>query len=305
MLNKRAIAGLSVLIGGIMLVTTAFAGVSGSSGYDSYKAALKNTIAQKSVTANVQVSLKDNGKSLLDLGSVYKINKDAKTMSGKTDIKTPSTQKSFQTYSTAGKTITKNSDSDVYTVMGTNGKMMGRNKMEMTGPRQVQAMNSAEKIIDALVGNIQTYVNKTQNSDGTSNITLKLSNGQIPAIANTILSVASEQAALRTNGNKIAKMGKMGMPDIINDIPKFTGDVTIKSVELEAVISANNLIQKQTIKVIITGKDAKGISHDVELNINAALSAFNTTKPDTINLTGKKVKTLNPGRMMNGLKRAQ
>lgn len=299
MLKKRTIAGLSVLVGGIMLVTTAFAGISGSSGYDAYKSALKNTIVQKSITANMQVSLKDNDKSLLDLVSVYKTNSNAKTMSNSTDIKTGSSQKSFQTYSTEGKTITKNSDSDVYSVMESNGKGIDKNKMELTGTRKEQAMKSAEKIVDALVGNLQTYVNKTQNSGGTSEITLKLSDGQIPAVANAVISFAMEQSAYRTNENRLAKMGHMGMPNIVNDLPKLTGDVTVKSVEMDAVVTAGNLIQKQTVKIMITGKDANGTAHDVELGMNGLFSAFNATTPNTIDLTGKNVKTVNPGKMMN------
>ena len=72
MKKKLIVTALSVTVGVVLLVSTAFASMSASSGYDTYKSSIKNMVTVKSFTGNVQISLKDNGKDLATINSKVK-----------------------------------------------------------------------------------------------------------------------------------------------------------------------------------------------------------------------------------------
>lgn len=63
--KKLAMLGLGVAVGSMMLVTSVYAGVGEAPGYEAFKTAVKQTATIKNVTRQVNVSLQDNGASLL------------------------------------------------------------------------------------------------------------------------------------------------------------------------------------------------------------------------------------------------
>ncbi|WP_047152000.1 hypothetical protein [Aneurinibacillus tyrosinisolvens] len=122
MKKKFAAMGISAAVGAAMLVTTAYVGASGVSGYDTYKTAFKNTQQAKSLTTTVHVSATDNGNKLADVTSEMKMNRDKKLMSGATTITAGNQQKTMDMYAQDGTRIIKNSDSDVYKVLSFDGQ---------------------------------------------------------------------------------------------------------------------------------------------------------------------------------------
>lgn len=74
-MDKKLMAFLAfIAVGGVLLGTTAYAEISGTSGYDVYKQALVNTYDIESVTPKTEITLKDNGKL------AYKVNLLAETV---------------------------------------------------------------------------------------------------------------------------------------------------------------------------------------------------------------------------------
>ena len=43
--------------------------------------------------------------------------------------------------------------------------------------------------------------------------------------------------------------------------------------------------------IVVSGKDDKGVTHDVTINVTLNLFNINSTTPSTIDLAGKQVKT--------------
>ena len=75
-------------------------------------------------------------------------------------------------------------------------------------------------------------------------------------------------------------------------MPKLTSDISIDSADMKAELDKDNFITSQVGNIVISGKDADGNSHSITVNIDMSMSGFNSTTPDTVDLTGKQVKTI-------------
>ena len=291
-MNKKMTAiGLSIAVGVTMLATSAFAAVSSTSVYDTYKSAIKNITTVKSVTATVAATVKDNENIVVSFNSNMKNNRDNKSMSQSTTIAAGSEKKITSTYLQDGKKITKNSDSDIYNVIAMS---TGRRQMEdikISNPNDPK-VKGIENIVDALVGNIQSFVKLDNETSGTKDVSLSLSNEQVPAVVNAALSMF-EQNRLNPNENRMHKLSdsKINFED---KLPKLTDNIKVSNIKLNAKINKDNFIENQIVTITVTGNDVNGASHIVVLSVDAAFTNYNSTTPDTIDLKDKQVKNIAP-----------
>jgi hypothetical protein len=79
------------------------------------------------------------------------------------------------------------------------------------------------------------------------------------------------------------------------ELPKLVDGISISNVDLKADINGQNLITAQEAKITINGQDADGNTHTIIINASIDFSAFNQTTPDTVDLTGKQVETMQRG----------
>lgn len=288
-MNKKLMAGVLIItLGVVMLVTTAFASFSGSSGYDTYKTAIKNMMEVKSFTGNIQVSVTDNGKELTSLDSKVKMNNSIEEkISSSTVIKTVDTQKSFDLFVQNGKAVLKANDSDVYNVFENDFNHNGDKEVNRNNP---ESMKAGEMLIDAFVGNLKNYFITTENTTGEKQIKVQLSDNQIPTWINTLTSLAiknHETKEMNLHQN-VLDLGE----DFNVALPELTEDIRIDNISLTAVINKDNQIKNQIINITLSGKDAEAKKHTLNLSINLALSDLNSTTPDVVDLTGKNIKTI-------------
>ncbi|WP_261808015.1 hypothetical protein [Paenibacillus sp. N3.4] len=154
MKKKWLILGSAVGISSIVMVTTGFSAMASSSGYDTYKSALKNTKTIQNVSVQAAASLQDNGNELANAKGSFKVSTDTKTASGNADLTSNGKSQSLSFYKQADQTVLKSADSDVYYV-----KQEGKEKHKKdnkTADSQISAQ--VETVIDALVGNLKDYV---------------------------------------------------------------------------------------------------------------------------------------------------
>ncbi|MFL0247517.1 hypothetical protein [Candidatus Clostridium stratigraminis] len=286
-MNKKIVALVtSLALGGTMLITTAFASANEVSGYDTYKAALLNMQNVKSLTCKADVSVKDNGNSLIAADSQVKVNLDNKTMSSTVDLKNGSIEKSVSVFKEIDKTITKTSDSDVYNVIQlnkSNENKASNKKDEKISPERLQSLTN---IVDALVGNMKSYFTLSNNTDGNKTVTVKLSESQVLPVANAVAS-----AIMKDKGAFEVKENKLGSNFTVN-VPKLESDIRVTSIDVTANINKDNIIDSQVINVTLVGKDANGIEHNLTAVVNMNISNMNNTTPDFVNLSGKQTKTV-------------
>lgn len=291
-MNKRRWMLVSVVVGGLLLFGAAFANASNVSGYDIYKSALKNTRVATNITTQVKVSVTDNDKTVMNVDGTAKMDLKNSNMSSIINGNAGGQSYSMEMYHQDNKVITKNSNSEVYNVInrlpGYKHEPTNKNK-EVFKQKYAQ---DVENVIDTVVGNIKNYVVLNNNSDGSKEVSLQLSGNQIPATANALASLAIKAGT--QEGFRHEKSLSPLAADLKAQIPTLVSDITIGNVDIKAQIDSNNFIKSQQMKISITGKDADGVSHNVIVNANLNLSNINQTTPDTVDLTGKQVKTLQP-----------
>jgi hypothetical protein len=294
--KKLAMIGVGVAVGSIMLISSVYAGIGDAPGYQAYKSAIKETATVDNVTHKVNVSVTDNGKSMLQVDSTLKADMDDQAGSAEVTLKSGGVEQSIQFYSQDDQQIMKTGDSDIYRIFETDNDHADFKKHGFDGGEPDEAFKQeVENVIDALVGNLKNYV--TLEEAGTDkDISLHLSGSQISPVVNTIGSLL-----IREGGRHHEEQVKLDPSDtfgvnvssIKDSMPKLTNDIKIESVQLDAKVNADNRITHQAAAIEITGKDSQGIDHEVIVKLSMGLSDFDSTVPDTVDLTGKQVEKVN------------
>lgn len=291
--KKKAWMGIGAVVGASLLITSAFASASNVSGYESYKTAIKNTQKIQSATADVTISVKDNGQQVLDLHSVDKGNRSNNTFSSMTTVNAGGQKKSVDVYMENGKQITKTSESDVYEVYTFDGNW-NTNKEEANNPALEQKQISGiERVADTLVGNLQEYVTQNNAADGSKDISLKLTNNQIPPLVNAVASLVAVSAQFQGQHVTPEQSQPMAILESLKgQIPQLVDQIKVTDFNSQAKVGKDQRIENQAINVTITGNDAAGKAHTITIQLNAKFTNFDNTAPDRVDLNGKQVKTI-------------
>jgi hypothetical protein len=278
-------------LGSLMLSATAYAAISGTSGYDVYKQALKNTYAVSSMTPKTEVTVKDNGNLLIKAATTTKLDKTNQAMSNTMTIVSGDLEKTLDIYNQDGKTITKSSDSSVYTV--TEPGMERKHQNDQWKQEDPGRIKDIENVADALVGNVQNYITLNENSDGTKEVSLKLADSQVSPVINALASLVVKNAD-RQGGHGMYndKADTAFITGLRDKLPKLVDNIRVSTADLDATVSKDNLIQNQAENLVITGTDANGQNHELAISVTTGFTGFNSTTPDKVDLTGKQVKTV-------------
>lgn len=250
------------------------------------------------MTDSCSIIVTDNGNEKINVSGLAKLEGANQALSGHVTIKSGGVENTIDTFHQDGQPIIKNSNSDVYNVMSQINKgRMNYTKVDNLNPQQ---MKDGEMILDSLVGNLQNFVQLNNNSDGTSNVSVQLSDNQIPALANVAASAFIRNAAGGVNSNRHPMAGIDGSK--IQNLPKLVSEVKIDSVNLNAHI-ANDMIDNQKAEVTISGKDADGNLHKVVLNMDMSITNINATIADRVDLTGKQVNEVKKAGFRHGFEK--
>ncbi|SEN67269.1 hypothetical protein [Lihuaxuella thermophila] len=284
--KKLGIFALSLGVSASVLLTSALSVKAGNaSGYDQYKAALKQTKAVENLTGNLDLSIQDNGKKLFTVDSTIRRDLKNHAGNGKINIEANGKKQTLEVYHQENKKIMKASNSEIYYVMNEKEKKVHHK----SGDRA----QKAEFVIDALMSGLRNDIQSVNRTDGSKEVSLNLSEGQISPVVQALVSILVQNAA----GHEPDR-GHHGAPffkgELKPDLPELTRDIKIKQVNIKAEINKENRIEEQTAQVLVTGKDAAGKEHQLTIRIRLDLSQFNHTVMDKVDLTGKKVKTFEP-----------
>ncbi|MFC0329449.1 hypothetical protein ACFOLF_27140 [Paenibacillus sepulcri] len=301
--------GIPLTAGAVLLVASGFTASAGSAGYDAYKEALKTNTNVKSVTADVSVTVSDNGAEKLNAKAKLKLDKDQGGASGSLTLGGAGTEPiAVNMYHQNEQMIVKNGKDDMYYVIDPQGapeheqRRFGNHEPGWDGfPKEL------ENVIDTLVGNVKQQVDLDEQADGVKHISLDLTGSQIPAAVNAIGSLLIKHAGSGAQGEH---NNAAGPADSIHQqllggewqpqLPELAQDVRIEAVSLDALIGKDNRIQHQTVQIKAAGKDEAGADHTVTVTLDAGLSAYNSTSPEVIDLDNKQVVTVDPAEEWGG-----
>jgi len=264
-----------------MFTTTAMAQVLTKSGYDQLKDSFKYTAENattklSSYTGDMSFIIKDNGTSVYSTNSLSKVDVSKGVKETVTTRLEGTTKIEDYNYSDKNGSITKNSEQNIYY---TNEITNPQNAAVSSNPFKEPGATDIEKIADAIVGNLKDAVVVTQNSDGTKTLSGSLSESQIPALINAVVSLQSKSLFGNTTNN----------PNNKSKMPNITNDVFIKEIKGNMVTNKDGLIQSVFGTGLISGKDEKGTVHKLTFELLAKMSNVNATKVSKPDLSGKKV----------------
>lgn len=297
MKKKWLMLGSVVGISSVVMVTTGFSAMAGTSGYDAYKSALKNTKTVQNVTVQAQAVLQDNGNALTNATGSFKLSSENRTGSGTVTVTGNGSEQSISFFKQKDGTVLKPASSDGYYVK--QDRMDKRDQLKKQPQDNQEMPQQVETVIDALVGNLKDYVTVDNKTDGSKEISVELTNAQIPAVVNAIAPIAIKNA---TKEHKHGNESKSDPTDSLFDeeslltgVPQLSQDIKIEKIAVKADINASNYIEQQQADITVSGKDANGTAHEMTLHLNANLSGYNSTTPDTVTLTGKQVQQIKQG----------
>lgn len=277
-LNKKTATIISFAIGAVMFTTTAIAQVITKSGYDQLKDSVKYTAEScvtnlSSYTLDMSFIIKDNVNVVYSQNSEYKV--DVKNAAKETVSTRLEGSKKIEDYNYSDKngSIYKNSEQNIYYA---SEYASPQEIISTKNPFKEKGAADMEKIADALVGNLKDAVVVTENSDGTKTLSGSLSESQIPALINAVVSLQSKsQLGYRTSNEQ--------------SMPQITNDVFVKEVKGNMLTTKEGFIKSVLGSGVISGKDEKGTEHKLTFELLVKMSNLNSTTVNKPDLTGEKV----------------
>lgn len=276
-LKKNTAIILSFAIGTLMFSTTAMAEVVSKTGYEQLKDSVKYTADScttklPSYTMDMSFVIKDNGKVITSDTTTNKVDVKDKKMESTNTHTLGSTKNASYYYSDKNLSISTDESKKIYYV---NEYEKPQESRMFLNPFAEKEAGDVEKIADALIGNLKDSVVVKQNSDGSRELSGTLSETQIPALVNAVVSLQSK-TAFNSNSQD-------------NYMPKITNDIFVKDITGNMQVGSDGVIRSVLGTGTISGKDEGGIAHSVTFELLVKIYNINSTtviKPD---LTGKTV----------------
>lgn len=276
--KKKTAMLLSFALGTTMFATTAIAEIVSKSGYDVLKDSLKYTAKSatstlSSYTTDLSFVVKANGNIIASEKSLakYDVTKQA-SESTITNINGKDSN-GYYYYSDKNGRIHKNNDNPMYFV--TEFKTP-QEINTFTNPFEEKGAEDIERIADILVGNLKDAVIVTENSDGSKELSGSLSESQIPALINAVISFQSKnEFSYRQNSDTL--------------MPRITKDIYLKEVTGKMFVNKQGLIENLLGTGILCGKDDTGKEHTITFELSGKLYDINSTVVNKPDLSGKKV----------------
>ncbi|MCB2290393.1 hypothetical protein LGK97_11510 [Clostridium sp. CS001] len=276
--NKKSKIIISLALGTVMFTTTAIAQVISKSGYDQLKDSVKYTAEActtnlSSYTVDMSIDVKDNGAVICSQNDITKFDVSNQTKESVTTTIEGGTKKEGYWYSDKNSYISKNSGDDVY--YNTQYESP-RETVVPSNPFKEKGATDMEKIADAIVGSLKDAVVVTENKDGSKILSGKLSEFQIPALINAVVSLQSKNEFGNDYNNESV-------------MPKITKDVFVKEITGNMVTTKEGLIESVLGSGVLVGTEESGKEHSLSFEILVKITNVNLTKINKPDLTGKKV----------------
>ncbi|WP_289137273.1 hypothetical protein [uncultured Brevibacillus sp.] len=281
MRKKWLAVALAVGLSGALVWGMGISASAENRGLDVYKSALQQTKEAKSKTAQAKLELTDNGVKLLTLEGIAKVNHDENVASLDATYTDADGTGTFQAFHEQDQVVFKKGDSDVYRVMETKDWGRKSEKHTQDGPPAF-----VKQLFPALLGDMNQWTTVTELPDGGKQVTLELSEEEMPAFIKVIAPAVYAKMAEHGEAKPVAEKS------LTVKLPNLKEEVQVDAITVQATINKNNLIEKQTAEVHLSGVDASGKKHELLLSIDVSLSDLAATTPDHIDLAGKQVEKI-------------
>lgn len=279
-LKKKSAIAISFAVGTMLFATTALAEVAAKSGYEQFKDSLKFTADSfteklSSYTTDISFEFKDNDTVISSESSIGKFDVSKQAQEYNTTSLYGGNKTEGYSYSDKKSNISYNKDQDTYYVT----EYTNENDIKVfSNPFKEKSAGDIEKIADAVVGDLKDYVVVTQNPDGSKEMSGSLSEAQIPALINAVVSFQFKSSFSNGQFNG-------------NAMPAVSKDIFIKEIKGKVLVDKDGLIQSILGTGVLSGKDEAGKEHNLTFQLLAKVSNINSTVVNKPDLTGKTIQT--------------
>jgi len=269
-------------IGASLFLTTAFADMLLSSGYDRLKATAKYTAQQlssgvDSFTLEGLFQVKVDGVSMTYDYSKEKydfINLKHETHSINESI---SSQYEHYNYRDNTQSVWKNFDENKLYVNPYDEDHFERyphDVIHFDNLFQEDGASELERVVDAVVGNLQDLVLVEHTESGGYQFNGSLNEAQVPALINAVSSylIKNEYNSQRRYQNA-------------THLPVLASDLSIQSVSGQVLENEQGLITNINAELILSGKDDQGEVHTIEASFDITITDVNATVIETPDLS--------------------
>ncbi|MCM3663123.1 hypothetical protein M3204_01820 [Mesobacillus subterraneus] len=287
-MNMKILAVIG--ISGTVMLGSVYSISANTSGYDLYKDALKKTHQLESTTMEISMDLLDNSKEVYSADTTIKTNRLDKTMAGSSTFSNGETTGSYEMYRQDGQFLVKKDRENKVYSMKSDGRVHGSKSDRM------ELQEDMEKLVDVLTKDLQQKVVVNDSKDGSKEVVLSLSETEIPIAANVVTSMMLKHAAMM---NDRTEDMDSSFHDVKFKLPELKEDIVIKSAEVKAAISAQAFVEAQDVKIIVTGKDEQGKTHQVSFAVSLDVTNVNNTKVGPLDLTNLTIEEVSHGKSRN------
>jgi hypothetical protein len=303
--HRKALVPVCIILGIALMASTALAEVVTRSAYDQLKDAVKTTSARmaagvQNYTLKTTWTLSGDGVVLAREASVQK-NDGAKSESSGESIDFKGQKRVSYNYNDGSRSIWYNSSDNTYYVNeyrfeGSQEDIVWNGNSY--DPLAQEHVADLERILDAAVGNLRSYITVSVQDDGSRVFAGSLADTQIPALINAVASFLTKQFlgsnvtgmytyASSYSGATIERDSPADQA--INSALDLKGDVFIKQMAGTATADADGLLTAADFSIVLSGRDTDGQPHDLTFAVSLDMSEIGTTVVSAPDLTGKNV----------------
>lgn len=289
--NKKMLSALALLLGAVVLTTSALADVLLGSGYLGLKNAAKvtmNKLANETASFMVEMSgsFEIDGVVIKEASSIDKFDM---INNAKEIINTDSsTGKTYYNYSDSEISISRYGDTDTYHVY--ERALHGDEEYTIfENPFEEDEAKDAERIVDAFVGSLSDIVQVFE-SDGKKMYTGNLSEAQIPPLLNAVVSYFVKYGVI-TNYQHEAE-NQLGFT-----LPK--NEIYLLSASGRAIENENGMLEAIVGNISLSGKGEDNSEHTYYAEFSVELKDVNSTSVTRPNLEGADVRYHTNGEVLD------
>jgi hypothetical protein len=295
-MNKKMLTiGAAVVIGGALMVTSAFGAMSNTSaGYEAFKTAHKQAPKIDSLTTDAKLMITDGDQSLVDVESKFKFNRNTTNGSGVINVTQNGETFTIDGYMGQNQLVVKTSENDTYFVMEHKADHEAKDNQISYNPSIAE---NAERIMDAVVGLKRNYFQLEEGPENSSVVKLSIHDDEIPLIVRTLGSILIKSVSKEKSGSANLSIHPAFSQMHAVKLPELTEDIQLNGIEFTTVINSEQFIEQYDILIQASGKDVAGKQHELELNLQLNFSDFNQTETDVLDLENKQVEKLEPDQL--------
>lgn len=285
-MNKNLLTGIGVC--GVLLMGSIYTASASTSGYDVLKESFKKTRQAESLTAQVKLTIEDNGKTVYQVDAECKNNQADQLQNKKATITKGDVKTIVHAYQQNEKMYVTREGTDK--IIQLNGPHKGPGRHH--GEPSEEMKQEMENIFDALTSDLHDQVIVQEGANGTKEVTMELTETEIPAAVSAIGTFIVKHA---NEGHKKHNdsFHQEWFTDVKPELPALTDSIHLNRITLSAEIGANGFVEEKAVQISFTGKDQQGAQHNLEVSVEADLTDFNQTSVVPFDLTGKQVEEIN------------